>query len=79
MVSQLHLFIDHGRREDCAEDAACDEQGFFHDDRNAVGALTSNISSQPAAVAAASGLVLATLLISSFNLIGSISLAYAMS
>lgn len=54
------------------------EVGFFDDDDNSIGALTSGISSHPAAVAAASGLVLSQLLISSFNLIGSVALAYAM-
>lgn len=55
------------------------EVGFFDDEDNSIGALTSGISSHPAAVAAASGIVLSQLLISSFNLIGSVALAYAMS
>lgn len=55
------------------------EVGFFDDEDNSIGALTSGLSSHPAAVAAASGLVLSQLLISSFNLIGSVALAYAMS
>lgn len=55
------------------------EVAFFDDEDNSVGALTSGVSSHPASVAAASGLVLSQLLISTFNLIGSIALAYAMS
>lgn len=55
------------------------EVGYFDDDENSLGTLTSGISSHPAAVAAATGLVLSQLLISAFNLLGSIALAYSMS
>jgi ATP-binding cassette subfamily B (MDR/TAP) protein 1 len=55
------------------------EVGFFDDEHNSVGALPSNVSSHPSVIAAASGLVLATILILSFNLLGSTALAFAMS
>ena len=55
------------------------EVGFFDADENSLGSLTSGISSNPSTVAAATGLVLSQLLISLFNLTGSIILAFVQS
>ncbi|BFZ56053.1 hypothetical protein PYCC9005_003095 [Savitreella phatthalungensis] len=55
------------------------EVGFFDLEENSLGTLTSSISSHPAGVAAAAGLVASLLSISAFNLIGSIVLAFVLS